>query len=161
MIKNIVEENYQYMHPFGTLTVDQVTIGVLEDGRRSLSVAEIERLSRLAAIKYLQENYKRALTDSEFALTPKIVMTIMAYLKVNQTEFGILIGCQKAKISKILRGKQVISRSQALLALERLGMEVGRPGAIRKMIGDKEIIVEEPKAEVTEKLNKIRYSSAA
>lgn len=157
MITNIVEKKYKYKNPLATLIVDEVTIGVSQNGRRSLSAAEIERLSRLAAIQYFQDNYKRALTDEEFSISPAETIAIMAFLKVNQTEFGILIGCKKAKISKIISGKQEISRPQALLVLERLGMEIGRPGSIRKIIGDKDTIVKEAMADVTDKLNKIRY----
>ncbi|MBP9709273.1 MAG: helix-turn-helix domain-containing protein [Oligoflexales bacterium] len=160
MITNIVEKNYKYKHPLATLIVDEVTIGVSQNGRRSLSAAEVERLSGLAAFQYFQDNYRRALNNEEFTISPAEAIAIMAFLKVNQTEFGILIGCKKAKISKILRGKQPISRPQALLVLERLGMEIGRPGSIRKIIGDKDTIVKEAMADVTDKLNKIRFDAA-
>lgn len=59
----------------------------------------------------------------------------MAILGVETLEdFGMLIGCQKAKVSKILSGEQKMSKSQAQLTIERLGLELSRPGAIKYLL---------------------------
>lgn len=161
MIKRIRENNYEYKHPLGTIVVDEVEVGVSEKGRRTFSAEEIDRLSRLAVLNFLKLNYRRSIKDLEFTLSPKVVRAIMAFLKVNQIEFGELVGCQKSKISKILRSEQKISKSQALLALERLAMELARPGSTRKILGDMEVEVKEADEKLVKQLDEMRFSKAA
>ncbi len=88
--------------------------------------SEVERLTRLVVWNFLKLNYKKALEDTYFTLSPVAVRAIINFLGVNQSDFAKLIGCQKSKISKILHGDQVISKSQVLLAMERLMMEFAR-----------------------------------
>ncbi len=161
MIKRILEKNYQYKHPLGTVVVTEVEVGVSKKGRRSLSVAEIDRLSRFAVLNFLKTNYVRSIKDTEFTLSAAAVRAIIAFLGVNQVEFSQLIGCQKAKVSKILRSEQQISKSQALLAMERLAMELARPGATRKLLGDENIEVREADAGIVEELDRLRFFSVA
>ena len=161
MIKRVKETNYEYKHPLGAIVVDEVEIGVSEKGRRSLSASEIDRLSRLAVLNFLKVNYKKGIKDSEFTLIPSAVRAIIAFLGVNQIEFGQLVGCQKSKVSKILRSEQQISKSQALLAMERLVMELARPGSTRKLLGDEDIEVRDADEALVKQLNEIRFSSAA
>jgi len=73
--------------------------------------------------------------DDEFTLSASSVRAIIVFLGVNQIEFGYLVGCQKSKVSKILRSEQQISKSQVQLAIERLAMELARPGATRNLLG--------------------------
>ena len=161
MIKRVKENNYEYKHPLGTIIVDEVEIGVSVKGRRSLSVSEIERLNRLAILKFLKENYKKAIKDSDFTLAPKAVRAIIVFLRVNQLEFGQLVGCQKSKISKILCAEQPISKSQALLAMERLSMELARPGSTKRLLGYDDVEVREADKELLAQLNDLRFSTAA
>jgi hypothetical protein len=156
MITRSIEHNYEYKSPFGNLIVPEVEIGISETGRRSLPLAEVKRLSRKAALKFLTDNYNTALTNSEFTLSTKIVRAILVFLDVNQSEFGMLIGCQKAKVSKILNGEQNMSKSQSLLALERLAAELARPGLARKMLGDQESKIETPDDDTLNQLAKLR-----
>lgn len=160
MIKTLKEKNYEFRHPFGVIVADEVEISVSSNGRRSLAAKEIERLSRLAALAFLEKNYRKALEKNSFTLSPQVVRAIMVYLKTNQSEFGQLIGCQKAKVSKILNDEQVISRAQALLALERLALEVARPGAIQNLLGHSDAEVAEADEALAKELNKIRFSAA-
>ena len=158
MIKRIIEKNYEFKHPLGKIVVAQVQLGVTANGRRSLSSVEIDRLSRLAVLNFLKTNYKRSIKDSEFTLTAAAVRSIIVFLCVNQLEFGQLIGCQKSKVSKILRAEQPISKSQALLAMERLLMELQRPGSTRKLLGDESIEVSEADETLVRELDELRYS---
>lgn len=159
MIKRKVEKDYKYSHPFGDIVVDEVTVGVSQKGRRSLAASEVTRLSRLAALEFLKKNYSRALTDPDFQLSSKVVRAIIAFLGVNQNEFGLLVGCQKAKVSKILSGEQDISKSQALLAIERIAMELGRPGSVRKILGDEELEIPQPDDKVAAALVELRFKN--
>ena len=161
MIDRIKEKNYCYKHSLATITVDGVEVGISKSGRRTMSANEINRLSRLAALMFLRENYKRSILDSSFYLTAKQVRAIIAILNVNQSEFGLLVGCGKAKVSKILSkdDPQVMSRSQSILALERLGQELTRAGSIRKLIGDEEFEVKEVDQEVAEEISSLRYGT--
>lgn len=135
MITRKIERNYEYKHPLATIITD-AEIGISSKGRRSLAASEIERLSRLAALKFLSDNYRRSIDDDDFYLPAKKVRAIMAILKVNQTEFGKLIGCQKSKVSKILSSDQKISKSGSQLAIERLAMELVMPGSTRRLLGE-------------------------
>jgi len=72
-----------------------------------------------------------------------------------------LVGCQKSKVSKILRSEQQISKSQALLAMERLAMEHARPGSTRKLLGDEDIEVGFGDELLVKQLNDMRFSSVA
>lgn len=160
MIKRVIERNYEFKHAFGTIIVDRVEVGISETGRRSLSKSEIERLSSLAALRFLRENYIRAVENTEYVLPAAIVRAIMVFLNVNQVEFAMLIGCQKSKVSKILRKEQSISKSQTLLALERLATELARPGAIRKILGYEDVHVSAPDEKIAKELNEIRFRAA-
>lgn len=159
MIKRERERNYKFAHPLATIVVEEVEVGVSERGRRTISASEISRMSRLAALEFLKRNYRMSLKDAEFTLTSRVVRGIMAVLGVNQTEFGELIGCQKSKVSKILRDEQMISKPQALLALERLALELARPGSVRKMLGDEQPEVVEVDESMVRELNNLRFSS--
>jgi hypothetical protein len=161
MIRRIKERNYEYKHPLGAIVVAQVELGVSEKGRRSLAASEVDRLSRLVVLNFLKTHYKNAIKNSSFTLSNSDVRAIMAFLGVNQVEFGQLVGCQKSKVSKILRSEQPISKSQALLALERLAMELARPGSTRRLLGDEEIEVKHADESLVKELNQIRFSSAA
>jgi len=160
MIKRIKQDNYQYKHPLGSIVVDQVEVGISEQGRRSLPAHEIERLNRLVVLNFLRENYKKSITDEEFTLSTSSVRSIMVFLGVNQTEFGHLIGCQKSKVSKILRSEQQISKPQAQLAIERMAMELARPGATRKLLGDEGVCLGSTDESILKALNEIRYAAA-
>ncbi len=158
MIKRIKEREYLFKNPFGDVVVEDVDFGVSENGRRSLSSTEIDRLTRVAAAEFVKLNYRRSISDPDFAIPAKVVRAIMVCLRVNQEEFGNLLGCQKSKVSKILRGDQKISKSQALLAVERLCQELARPGAIRNMLGDVESKVSDPDLKKVQEINEARYS---
>lgn len=161
MIKRLRQDNYQYKHPLGSIVVAQVEIGVSEKGRRSLPAHEIERLNRLVALNFLRENYKKSIMDDEFTLAASSVRAIMVFLGVNQIEFAHLVGCQKSKVSKILRSEQQISKSQAQLAIERMAMELSRPGATRRLLGDQGVCLGKTDESMLKALDEIRYAPAA
>jgi hypothetical protein len=60
-----------------------------------------------------------------------------------------------------LHAEQKILKSQAILALERLAMELARPGFTRNLIGDENVEVQEGDEDVSKQLNDMRFSSAA
>lgn len=126
MITRIKQNSYQYKHPLGSIVVDEVEIGVSENGLRSLPAHEIDRLNRLVVLNFLRENYSKSIIEEEFTLSSSAVRAIMIFLGVNQIEFGHLVGCPNSAVSKILRSENQISKSQAQLAIERLAMELDR-----------------------------------
>ncbi len=158
MIKRIKEKNIEFKHPLATIVAEEVEIGISDSGRRSISATEIERLSRLAALAFIDKHYRSSLEKKNFTISSKRVMAILTYLKVNQSEFAKLIGCQKAKMSKILKEEQTISKPQAMLAIERLGLEIARPGAIRNMLGDESATVGISEDWIKEKINDARFA---
>jgi hypothetical protein len=156
MIKRTREENYKFKHELANI-VTNAEVGISSKGRRSLSSSEIKRLSRLAAVNFLIQNYRRSIEDSDFTLTAKQVRAIMAILELErQEDFGKLIGCKKSKVSKILNSEQDISKPQAQLALERLAMELVMPGSSRKLLGISEIELT-PDKNMQNTLNSLRY----
>lgn len=159
MIKHIKERNFEFKHPLATIVAEEVEIGISDSGRRSISATEIERLSRLAALAFIDKHYRSSLEKKNFTISSKRVLAIMTYLKVNQSEFAKLIGCQKAKMSKILKEEQTISKPQAMLAIERLALEIARPGAIRNILGDDSAPVGATEDWIKEKINGARFSS--
>lgn len=159
MIKRIKEKNYKFVHPLGTVIVDEVEVGVSEKGRRSLSASEIDRLVKIVALEFLISNYRKGFERPDFTLSSKEVRAIMSILNVNGSEFGTLIGCQKSKVSKILRDEQKISTSQALLALERLALELVRHGAARSLLGDEGAKISEPDEKIAKEINRMRFAA--
>jgi hypothetical protein len=124
IITRIKQDHYEYKHPLGSIVVDQVEIGVSENGRRSLPAHEIDRLNLMVVLNFLRENCNKSIMDDEFTLSPSTVRAIIVFLGMNQFEYGHLVGCQKSEVSKILRSAKQISKSQAQLAIKRLAMEV-------------------------------------
>jgi len=161
MLKRVKESKYEYRHPLGTIVVDDVEVGISEKGRRSLAESEIHRLNRLAVLSFLKLNYRKAIQEADFTLSASKVRAIMIFLNVNQIEFGLLVGCQKSKVSKILRSEQEISKSQSLLALERLAMELAQAGSTRKLLGDESVQVIDSDELFLKQLSDLRFSSAA
>ena len=158
MINRIREENYKFKHELATV-VTTVEIGVSSKGRRSICSSEIKRLSKMAAIAFLDKNYRRSIEDSNFTLTAKQVRAIMAIIEIERLEdFGKLIGCTKSKVSKILNSEQRISKPQAQLALERLAMDLITPGSSRKLIGQSkiELVLDES---MQNAVNQLRYGT--
>ncbi|MCX6119234.1 MAG: hypothetical protein NT027_16980 [Proteobacteria bacterium] len=41
---------------------------------------------------------------------------------------------KKAKVTKVLNGTQTMSKTQALLAMERLSVELAQPGAMKALV---------------------------
>ncbi len=159
MIRRIKEKNYKFKHPLGTVVVSEVEMGVSENGRKSLSASEVDRLVKIVALEFLKLNYRKSLERPDFTLSSSEVRAIMNFLNVNGSEFGTLIGCQKSKVSKILRGEQKISISQALLALERLALELVRRGAVRSLLGDAEVQMSEPDKKIVNEIYRLRFAA--
>ncbi len=135
MLKKIQENNYKFKHPFASIIVDDVDILVSEKGRRSLPKDSVDRLVKLAAMKFIENNYEKSILDPHFSISSSIVREIIIFLNINQDEFSKLIGCQKAKITKVLNEEQNLSKAQSALAIERLSLEIARGGAARRMLG--------------------------
>ena len=156
MIRRI-REQYTFKHPLGTITTE-AEVGISEKGRRSLSASELDRLSRMAAFEFLKKNYHRSIEDGDFILSAEEVRAIISILRVeNLDEFGKLIGCQKSKVSKILNREQDISKAQAQLAVERLAMELARPGSVRRILGDSGTVQYDEK--MTADVSRVRYGT--
>ena len=154
-------KHFELLRDCSKIVVDDVEVGISEKGRRSLAASEIHRLNRLAVLSFLKLNYRKAIQDTDFTLSASKVRAIIVFLNVNQMEFGLLVGCQKSKVSKILRSEQEISKSQSLLALERLAMELAQAGSTRKLLGDESVQVIDYDELFLKQLSDLRFSSAA
>jgi hypothetical protein len=100
----------------------------------TLNIKEIDRLSRIIAMDFLEQNY-RALRFYERALTAKEIQEIIVFLDLKASQFATYTGCGKSKMSKILSGEQLISRPQQGLAIEGFMREFARKGAAKCALG--------------------------
>ena len=100
-----------------------------------LSDKEIERLTRLAAQRFLDENAADVLRGTR-KFTSQEVNAAKSFFKVSGAELGDLIGLDKSSISRILSGAhaQELQKDNAMLLLERLKDELEHPGKCKILL---------------------------
>jgi hypothetical protein len=153
---------YKYKNAFGEMIFDQVIVSVphewkndegLENADYSISAAELLRMERELALQFFKNQYRPILLGQR-TITPDELKAIQEIFGVNRTELGKLLGLHKASIPNIFKGK-AMSPTLANLIMERLGMELGRPGSARLLLSGGKIPDEEELA--SQEISKTRF----
>jgi DNA-binding transcriptional regulator YiaG len=124
-----------------------------------LTGTDIERFSRAIALDFIEKNY-RAVLFKEKSLTSKELKAIQEILGVKSNQFATILGLDKGSLSNILRENREMQHSTQILVMERLGLELSRPGSIKAMLEDSqgEIKVDDNAKAVIER---VRFSKPA
>lgn len=124
-----------------------------------LNGADICRMSRSIALSFIEKNY-RAVLFKEKSLTSSELKAIQDVLGVRSNQFATILGLDKGSLSNILRENREMQHSTQILVMERLGLELSRPGSIKAMLEDSqsEIKVDDVAKAVIEK---VRFSKPA
>ncbi len=165
-MKNIRINGFRYEGAFGEMQFDGVTISLpdqvnvsatmdLENVDFGLSASEILRMERDLALHFFKNQYRSVLLG-ERTITPTELKGIQDILGVNRAEFGKLLGLHKASVTNLFKGK-AMSSTLANLIMERLGMELCRPGSARLLLVGGAI--PPPEAHASTVVNEARYSS--
>jgi hypothetical protein len=122
-----------------------------------LSGTEIRNAETKIALAFFKRKYLSALKGSA-ALKKDEILAIQNFLNLNNTEFAALIGIDKASLSNIYK-RGALSRPVCLLILERLAMELARPGSAKRM-SDGSAKLSKPDSEVLREVNRIRFHTS-
>lgn len=167
-MKKALINNYRYQSVFGEMVFDGIIVQIPDsfDPRKikkadalngidySLPVSEIRKMERELALTYFSKCY-RLIMLGERTISVEELKGIQDILNVNRSELGKLIGLHKGSVTNIFKGK-AMKPSLCILIMERLGMELGRPGSARHMLDGGN-----PEAQVPEArkiINQARYS---
>ena len=168
-MKSATVKNFRYQSAFGEMTFDSVTVLIPDEfGPRKVSAAkalegvdfsipvpELKRMERELALAFFSRAY-RAIMNDERTISVAELRGIQDILDVNRSELGKLLGLHKGSVTNLFKGK-AMKASLCMLIMERLGMELGRPGSARHMIdgGNPERQVPEARRVI----NQARYPS--
>ncbi len=86
-----------------------------------------ERL-RLEAVEFIERHYRDALNGA-FDLDAQVLRDMCELLGLNQSQFALILGIDKGSLSNVINRRRRMMRSTQLLMLERLAMELARPGS--------------------------------
>ncbi|HYX34567.1 MAG TPA: hypothetical protein VE954_15820 [Oligoflexus sp.] len=107
-------------------------IGLLDHG---LNGDDIGRMSRSIALSFIENNYRTVLFK-EKSLSSAELKAIQEVLRVKANQFATILGLDKGSLSNILRDNREMQHSTQILVMERLGLELSRPGSIKAMLED-------------------------
>jgi hypothetical protein len=145
-MKTATINNFNYQSVFGDMRFDSISVLIPDDfsPRKirisedldgidySVPVAELKRMERELALAFFSSSY-RAIMKGERTISVNELKGIQDILDVNRSEFGKLLGLHKGSVTNLFKGKAMKS-TLCLLIMERLGMELGRPGSARHML---------------------------
>ncbi|WP_141730757.1 hypothetical protein [Oligoflexus tunisiensis] len=161
-MRSIPINDYKYRNAFGEMIFDQVIVSVpdgwsneenLENADYSISATEILRMERELALRFFKNQYRPILLGQR-TITPDELKAIQDILGVNRSDLGKLLGLHKASVTNIFKGK-AMSPTLANLIMERLGMELGRPGSARLLLNGGTIPDEEELA--SQEISRTRF----
>ncbi|MBP9708909.1 MAG: hypothetical protein KBD78_14835 [Oligoflexales bacterium] len=95
---------------------------------------EINKLTDLIVFNFLKDNF-RAIQHKKRKLSGDEVRGIITYLKLNNTQFGNLIGYDKGTISRIVRDIEPISVQASISTLMFLWEEYCSSGFCKRTLG--------------------------
>lgn len=98
-----------------------------------LSSVEIERISKISAQRFFDEN-ATALLGERKQISPAEISGIKNFLKISGLDLGTLIGLDKSSVSRILSGKQDLQRDKLLLLIKTLEDELEHPGKAKILL---------------------------
>ena len=130
--------------------------GWSEDLDWGMDGSEIQRISRLSAEEFVRVHY-RAITMGKETLSSIQIKKIIDFLGLTYEETGALLGgLSKGTISNYVKGIRKAEGASSALMMERLSLELVRPGSLKSMLG-KEIIVPESPNSFQNDMEEIRY----
>jgi DNA-binding transcriptional regulator YiaG len=119
--------------------------------------AEIARLSRLSAEEFVRMHYK-AVTMGQETLNSMQIKKIIDFLGLTYEEIGVLLGgMSKGTIANYVNGVRKAEGPSSALLMERLSLELVRPGALKAMLGKEKTFPESPNYFQIE-MDKVRYN---
>lgn len=106
--------------------------------------AEINRISRLSAEEFVRMRYK-AVTMGHETLSSLQIKKIIDFLGLTYEETGALLGgMSKGTIANYVNGVRKAEGPSSALLIERLSLELVRPGSLKAMLGKEKTIPESP-----------------
>lgn len=137
--------NFNYSNALGDIVLENITIYFEdEDFERYLINKELEEVDyilpgdviaeaeRKLAFAFLKRNYN-AIFNEKAKISSSELSAIQDFFNLNNVQMATLLGIDKASYSNILK-RENMSRSIGLLVIERLGMELAQPGAMKRMV---------------------------
>lgn len=94
---------------------------------------QIDQLASDSVRRYLNKNLP-SIMKGEYVLSGKEIDAIIAFCKVNRSEFSDLIGLDRASVTRIVKGEQGLKKDVLLLIVERLKDEIESSGISRVVL---------------------------
>lgn len=130
--------------------------GWREDLDWGLDGSEITRISRLSTEEFVRVHYK-AVTMGEETLNSLQIKKIIDFLGLTYEETGALLGgLSKGTIANYVKGARKAEGASSALLMERLSLELIRPGSLKSMLG-KEIVLPESPNSFQKDMEEVRY----
>ena len=168
-MKKVKIATYTYSNELGTQDLKNIFVLLDDDDRQRLDSGEplesldyglpgdvIQKAERQISAAFFLENY-RAVLEEKKSLSGEEIAAIQNFLGVNNAKMAQLLFIDKASLTNIYKRKTA-SRMISGIALERLAMELARPGSAKRMV-DASAAMPEPESDLTAALNAIRYGA--
>ena len=118
--------------------------------------SEITRLSRLSAEEFVRVHYK-AVTMGQETLSSLHIKKTIDFLGLTYEETGALLGgMSKGTIANYVNGVRKAEGPSSALLMERLSLELVRPGSLKAMLGKEKTFPESPNL-FQKDMEKVRY----
>jgi hypothetical protein len=119
--------------------------------------AEINRITRLSAEEFVRVHYK-AVTMGEESLSPLQIKKIITFIGLTYEETGALLGgMSKGTIANYVNGVRKAEGPSSALLMERLSLELVRPGSLKAILGKEKSFPESPNSFQND-IENVRYS---
>lgn len=119
--------------------------------------AEINRISRLSTEEFVRVRYK-SVTMGQETLSSLQIKKIIDFLGLTYEETGALLGgMSKGTIANYVNGVRKAEGPSAALLMERLSLELIRPGSLKSMLGKEKTFPESPNSFQND-MEKVRYN---
>ena len=168
-MKKVKIPTYTYSNELGSQDLENIFVFLDDDDRQRLNSGEplesldyglsgdvIQKSERQIAAAFFQGNY-RAVLEKKKSLSGEQIAAIQNFLGVNNAKMAQLLFIDKASLTNIYKRKTA-SRMISGIALERLAMELARPGSAKRIV-DASAAMPEPESDITAALNAIRYGA--
>jgi len=168
-VKKVKIATYTYSNELGTQDLKNIFVFLDDDDRQRLDSGEplesldyglsgdiIQKAERQIAAAFFLENYRAVLKDKK-SLSGEQIAAVQNFLDVNNAKMAQLLFIDKASLTNIYKRKTA-SRMISGIALERLAMELARPGSAKRMV-DASAAMPEPESDLTAALDAIRYGA--
>ena len=169
MLHEVTVQNLPYKSLLGTVfsevkvTLDEVDFknfkknkGSIEGLNYGISNDTILELEKIAGLQFFRENFKIILAGKT-VLSGDEIRGIVEIFGVSRTDAAKLLGISKGQLTHLVNGERKASKIVSILLLERLGMELGRPGSAKALLGIGE--VGKPVAEWAREVSNVKYAS--